>query len=70
MQDTGRARQKELKYEASIDAYKKISTFRFVTKWNHIRDVRQKKREMYRVNRSIRAHYYVRLSTSEIRTSW
>ena len=65
-----RARQKESEYEESISAYKETPTFRFVTKWSKKHQVRQKKKELQKTNRSLRLHYYVRApqATRQIET--
>ena len=54
--------QNESEYEESIGAYKETPTYYFIMKWNKRRQVRQKK-ALQRANRSLRLHYYVRLST-------
>ena len=55
-------RQKESEYEESIEAYKEMPIYRFVRKWDKRRQVRQKKKTLQKANRSLRLHYYVRLS--------
>jgi len=64
-----RARQKESEYEQSIAAYKETPTFRFLIKWKNKRQVRQRKKALQEANRSLRLHYYVRLSTTRSKYS-
>jgi hypothetical protein len=58
-----RARQKESNYEDSIEAYKDTPVYKFVLKWKRRRQVRKKKKALRRANRSLRSHFYVRLSS-------
>jgi len=57
-----RARQNESDYEDSIEAYKETPLYKFLLKWKRRRQVRKKKKALRRANKSLRSHYYVRLS--------
>ena len=56
-----RARQSESNYEDSIEAYKETPLYKFL-KWKRRRHVRKKKKALRKANKSLRSHYYVRLS--------
>jgi len=56
-----RARQSESNYEDSIEAYKETPVYKFLLKWERRRQVREQKKVLRRINKSLRSHYYVRL---------
>ena len=60
--DMSRARQSESDYEGSIEAYKETPLYKFLLKWKRRRQVRKKKRALRGANKSLRSHYFVRLS--------
>jgi hypothetical protein len=57
-----RAREREANYEDSIEAYKETPVYKFLVKWKRRRQVRKKKKALRSANRSLRSHFYVRLS--------
>jgi len=60
--DMSRARQSEARYDDSIEAYKETPVYNFLLKWKRRRQVRKEKKALRRANKSLRSHYYVRLS--------
>ena len=60
--DMSRARQSEAHYDDSIEAYKETPMYKFLLKWKRRRQVRTKKKALRRANKSLRSHYYVRIS--------
>jgi len=61
--DRSRVRQKESEYEDSIEAYKETPVYHFIHKWRKRRQVWEKEKELRSANKSLRSHYYVRLSS-------
>jgi len=58
-----RVRKSESNYEDSIEVYKETPVYKFLLKWKRRRQVRKEKKALRRANKSLRSHYYVRLSS-------